>query len=44
VHISEATSGGARLHEERRFGDIGRHEVQAESALAALALVQQLLD
>ena len=44
VHIAAAKRGGARLHEERRFGDIGRNEVQAESAVAALALLQKLLD
>jgi nicotinamide-nucleotide amidase len=44
VHIAAAKRGGARLHEERRFGDIGRNEVQAESAVAALALLQKLLN
>lgn len=44
VHIAAAKRGGARLHEEHRFGDIGRAEVQAESAVAALALMQKLLD
>lgn len=44
VHIAAAKRGGARLHEEHRFGDIGRNTVQAESAVAALALIQKLLD
>jgi nicotinamide-nucleotide amidase len=44
VHIAAAKRGGPRLHEERRFGDIGRNEVQAESAVAALALLQKLLN
>jgi nicotinamide-nucleotide amidase len=44
VHIAAAKRGGARLHDERRFGDIGRNEVQAESAVAALALLQKLLN
>ncbi len=44
VHIAAAKRGGARLHEEHRFGDLGRNEVQAESAVAALALIQKLLD
>ena len=44
VHIAAARRGGARLHEEHRFGDIGRNKVQAESAVAALRLIQKLLD
>lgn len=44
VHIAAARRGGARLHEEQRFGDIGRHNVQAETVAAALTLVQRLLD
>ncbi|MBL8543950.1 MAG: CinA family protein [Hyphomonadaceae bacterium] len=43
VHIAAALRGGPRLHEERRFGDIGRQRVQAETALAALALMTRLL-
>jgi nicotinamide-nucleotide amidase len=44
VHIAAAKRGGARLHEEHRFGDIGRNKVQAESTVAALTLIQKLLD
>lgn len=44
VHIAAARRGGARLHEEHRFGHVGRNEVQTESALAAIALIQKLLD
>lgn len=44
VHIAAAKRGGARLHEEKRFGSIGRHAVQAETTVAALALLQRLLD
>jgi nicotinamide-nucleotide amidase len=44
VHIAAAKRGGARLHEEHRFGDIGRKSVQTKSATAALSLVQKLLD
>lgn len=43
VHIAAAVRGGARLHEEKRFGDIGRREIQAETVSAALNLVQRLL-
>ena len=44
VHIAVGRRGGPRLHEEHRFGDIGRHRVQAESAIAAFALAQRVLD
>lgn len=44
VHIAAGRRGGPRLHEEHRFGDIGRNSVQAESAVAALTLIQKLLD
>jgi nicotinamide-nucleotide amidase len=44
VHIAAARRRGGRLHEEHRFGDIGRYKVQAESAVALLKLVQKLLD
>jgi nicotinamide-nucleotide amidase len=44
VHIAAAKRGGARLHEEHCFGDVGRNKVQAESAVAALAMLQKLLD
>lgn len=44
VHIAAARRGGARLHEEKRYGDIGRHEIQAQTVVDALALMQRLLD
>ena len=44
VHIAAARRNGPRLHEEHRFGDIGRHRIQAESAVAALTLAARLLD
>ncbi|HYD74342.1 MAG TPA: CinA family protein [Candidatus Binatia bacterium] len=44
VHIAAARRDGPRLHEEHRFGDLGRNKVQAESAVAALRLIQKLLD
>jgi nicotinamide-nucleotide amidase len=43
VHIAAARRGGARLHEEKRFGDIGRREIQARTVEAALLLGQRLL-
>jgi len=44
VHLAAARRGGARLHEERRFGDIGRERVQAETVLAAFDLIARLID
>jgi nicotinamide-nucleotide amidase len=44
VHIAAGRRGGARLHEEKRFGAIGRHEVQAESVAVAIAMMMRLLD
>lgn len=44
VHIAVGRRNGARLHEEKRFGDIGRHEVQAQTVIAALDLMKRVLD
>ena len=44
VHIAAARRGGATLHEEKRFGAIGRHEIQAETVAAAFDLMKRLLD
>lgn len=44
VHIAAARLGALTLHEEKRYGDLGRHEVQARTALDALALLRRLLD
>lgn len=38
VHIAAARRGGARLHEECRFGDVGRDEVREASVRKALGL------
>jgi nicotinamide-nucleotide amidase len=43
VHLAAARRGGGRLHEEKRFGDIGRHEVRGEAAAEAFALIKRLL-
>ncbi|MYZ47219.1 CinA family protein [Propylenella binzhouense] len=42
VHIAAARSGGATVHRECRFGDIGRRPVRLATAEAALALVRRL--
>ncbi|MEZ5955990.1 MAG: CinA family protein [Hyphomonadaceae bacterium] len=44
VHIAAARRDGATLHEEKRFGAIGRHEVQAETVAAAFEMMTRLLD
>jgi nicotinamide-nucleotide amidase len=44
VHLAAARKGGPTLHEEKRFGDIGRLSVQAESVAAAFRLLTRLLD
>lgn len=44
VHIAVARREGPRLHEEKRFGDLGRHEIQLQTVLAAFALMSQVLD
>jgi nicotinamide-nucleotide amidase len=44
VHIAAARRGGPRLHEERRFGDVGRNKIQADTVTAALALISRVMD
>lgn len=42
VHIAAARRGGARLHEEKQFGEIGRDAVREQTVAAALALMLRL--
>jgi nicotinamide-nucleotide amidase len=42
VHFAAASRGGALLHRERRFGDIGRAEVRRLSVLEALSMLSEL--
>jgi nicotinamide-nucleotide amidase len=44
VHLAAARRGGATLHRQCGFGDIGRDGVRMRSVEAALALLQQVLD
>jgi len=44
VHLAAARAGGATLHRECRFGDVGRGEVRARSVEAALALLWSALE
>ena len=43
VHMAAAREGHKTLHEEHRFGDIGRTEVRLKTVEAALRLLQRLL-
>jgi nicotinamide-nucleotide amidase len=43
VHIAAARKNGPRLHQEMRFGAIGREKVQRETVAAALALLMRVL-
>ncbi|MEQ1706855.1 MAG: CinA family protein [Terricaulis sp.] len=43
VHIACARRGGARLHEECRFGDVGRDGVREASVRVALALMARVV-
>jgi nicotinamide-nucleotide amidase len=43
VHIAACREGHAVLHEEHRFGDIGRMNVRLKTVEAALTLLQRLL-
>lgn len=43
VHLAAARSGGATLHKEYRFGDIGREGVRIKAVEAALVLLREAL-
>lgn len=43
VHIAAARRNGPRLHVERRFGDIGRNAIQADSVGVALDLMTRVM-
>ncbi|ANP47888.1 CinA family protein [Candidatus Viadribacter manganicus] len=44
VHVAAARRDGLALHEEMRFGEIGRHAVQYETVSVALDMLTRLLD
>jgi nicotinamide-nucleotide amidase len=43
VHIAACREGRSILHEEQRFGDIGRTEVRLKTCEAALSLLHRLI-
>ena len=44
VHLAVAAKGGATLHRQCRFGDIGREAIRLKAVEVALALLRQQLD
>lgn len=44
VHIAAARRDGQTLHEQKQFGDIGRHQIQYETVSVALGLLARVLD
>lgn len=44
VHFAAASRGGALIHAEKRYGDIGRAHVRRASVLQALAMLQDLAE
>jgi nicotinamide-nucleotide amidase len=44
VHLAVARAGGATLHQECRFGDIGRDQVRLKSVEVALSLLWRALE
>jgi nicotinamide-nucleotide amidase len=42
VHFAAHANWGARLHVERRFGDLGRFEIRQRSVAQALAMLERL--
>lgn len=43
VHLAATRNGGQTLHEEQRFGDLGRLNVQLATVAAAFVLLRRLL-
>jgi nicotinamide-nucleotide amidase len=43
VHMAAARAGALTLHEEHRFGDIGRSDVRLGTILSALGLLRRLI-
>jgi nicotinamide-nucleotide amidase len=42
VHFAVTSQDGKSIVREKRFGDVGRHEVRRRSVLEALALLEEL--
>jgi nicotinamide-nucleotide amidase len=44
VHFAVASRSGQLVHQERRFGEIGRSEVRSQSVLEALAMLREVAE
>ena len=44
VHFAAASRSGALMHNEMRYGDIGREQVRQKSVLQALAMLRELAE
>lgn len=44
VHMAASRRNGATIHEEKRLGDLGRHEIQLATVLAAFDLLKRVMD
>ena len=44
VHFGAASRTGRLVHQERRFGDVGRDEIRRRSMLQALAILHELAE
>ncbi|HWM82784.1 MAG TPA: CinA family protein [Pseudolabrys sp.] len=44
VHFAAATRGGALIHAEKRFGDVGRPAVRKQSVLQAFLMLHELAE
>jgi nicotinamide-nucleotide amidase len=44
VHFAAASRGGALIHAEKRFGDIGRAEVRKQSVLQAFRMLHEIAE
>jgi nicotinamide-nucleotide amidase len=44
VHLAAARKGGATLHRQCRFGDIGRGEIRSNAVAVALSLLRRALE
>ena len=44
VHFAAASRSGRLVHEERKFGDVGRTEVRRKSVLQAMAMLTALAE
>jgi nicotinamide-nucleotide amidase len=44
VHFAAASRSGRLIHQERKFGDVGRTEVRRKSVLQAMAMLTELAE